>query len=460
MSYRKFKPNDILLNTMKTYPSCEFLIFDGRVYYNNVPYRSGAIGSEVPCTGGFISLYEYNVDRNHHQTNTTVPPWGISIATAEPGDTPSPYDEGIIYPFITKDSARSSFQTAGKTSYNNEFQYGDLLQKHYPLTASITREFMYYPAGTRKQGSNTSDEDAPTTTLTNGDAFLEAPLYRHYYALKNRLNFYGLRNIHHKVIGTSSQGGRVDRWNKDDQQINLISIPSIFYGTKIKPGSVSLKMYFTGTLVGELTDPKRDGELVQRSGSVNSQFDGLRAGVVLYEEGFILLTGSWNVSAEAIPIIPASTTPAVDAISDELKWIYFGAGAQDNVTQATTGENYEKASFGLSFRGTTETQVMTMFAQAKRGQANYSNNPTFIQYGQTTLEVTSSKVYEENSNRIIKNITTSSYSDYSASFKRQVYISRIALYDGNKNLIGIASLSNPVLKEEDRDLTFKIRLDI
>jgi len=57
MSYRKFKPNDILLNTMKTYPSCEFLIFDGRVYYNNVPYRSGAIGSEVPCTGGFISLY-------------------------------------------------------------------------------------------------------------------------------------------------------------------------------------------------------------------------------------------------------------------------------------------------------------------------------------------------------------------------------------------------------------------
>ena len=124
------------------------------------------------------------------------------------------------------------------------------------------------------------------------------------------------------------------------------------------------------------------------------------------------------------------------------------------------GDNSRNASFNLSFRGTTETQVMTMFAQAKRGQANYSNNPTFIQYGQTVLEATSSKVYEENSDRIVKNITTSSYSDYSASFRRQVYISRIALYDKSRNLIGVATLSNPIRKEEDQDLTFKIRLDI
>ena len=203
--------------------------------------------------------------------------------------------------------------------------------------------------------------------------------------------------------------------------------------------------------------------MIQYSSSTDydaNNYDKKVAGVVLYDEGFMLLTGSWNLSAETVPIITASTTPVVAAISDELKWIYFGAGAQDNVTQATTGTNYKNASFNLSFRGTTETQVMTMFAQAKRGQVNYSNNPTFIQYGQTVLHATSSKVYEENPNRIIKNITTSSYSDYSASFKRQVYISRIALYDESRNLIGVATLSNPIRKEEDQDLTFKIRLDI
>ena len=32
--------------------------------------------------------------------------------------------------------------------------------------------------------------------------------------------------------------------------------------------------------------------------------------------------------------------------------------------------------------------------------------------------------------------------------------------DKNKNLIGVATLSNPVLKKEDQDISFKIKLDI
>ena len=79
---------------------------------------------------------------------------------------------------------------------------------------------------------------------------------------------------------------------------------------------------------------------------------------------------------------------------------------------------------------------------------------------QEQLQFTSSHVYEENKNRIIKNTVSSSYSDHSASFKRQVYISKVAVYDNSKNLIGIATLANPVLKKEDQDLTFKLKLDI
>ena len=96
MSYRKFKPNDILLNTMKTYPSCEFLIFDGRVYYNNIPIRSGSFNSQVPVTGGFISLYEYNVDRNQHNTGRYAPPEESRLFDYDTRVE----DEGIIYPFI------------------------------------------------------------------------------------------------------------------------------------------------------------------------------------------------------------------------------------------------------------------------------------------------------------------------------------------------------------------------
>jgi hypothetical protein len=41
-----------------------------------------------------------------------------------------------------------------------------------------------------------------------------------------------------------------------------------------------------------------------------------------------------------------------------------------------------------------------------------------------------------------------------------VYISKVAVYDAAKNLIGVATLSSPVLKEEEQDYTFKIKLDL
>ena len=58
------------------------------------------------------------------------------------------------------------------------------------------------------------------------------------------------------------------------------------------------------------------------------------------------------------------------------------------------------------------------------------------------------------------NTVSSSHSDYSASFERQVYISRVGVYDKFKNLIGVATLSNPVLKKEADEYSFKIKLDI
>ena len=55
---------------------------------------------------------------------------------------------------------------------------------------------------------------------------------------------------------------------------------------------------------------------------------------------------------------------------------------------------------------------------------------------------------------------SSSYTNYEENFKRQVYVSKVAVYDENKQLIGVATLSNPVLKEEEQDLSIKIKFDI
>ena len=78
----------------------------------------------------------------------------------------------------------------------------------------------------------------------------------------------------------------------------------------------------------------------------------------------------------------------------------------------------------------------------------------------TCLLQTSSTIFEENPKRTIKNIASSSFASHNEPFKRQVFISRIGIYDEDKNLIGVATLANPVLKEEENDLAFKIKLDI
>ena len=43
---------------------------------------------------------------------------------------------------------------------------------------------------------------------------------------------------------------------------------------------------------------------------------------------------------------------------------------------------------------------------------------------------------------------------------RDSIISKVAIYDEKRNLIGVATLANPVRKTEDRQYTFKLKLDL
>ena len=422
MSFRKFGPNDIYINTMKAHPNVEFFIYSGSAYYNNMPFRTASF--HPPGAGdntkhnifgvgtGFISLYEYNINRSS----------GSMDVDASLGDSDW-WVNPLIYPYISKDSARASFKTAGPISqddYNTEFVYGDTLKGVFPQYATITREWI-----NRASSSNPSNHNM------------------HFFSLKNTLDLYGTISPHYLV---SSQYG-----DKNTQKLNLIHIPSIFYGTQIKAGTVSLKFWITGTLAGELQDQKENGELIQ-VGPAGSTGSGSVAGVVLYNEGFILLTGSWDLNGDTYNLKPNEPKPP--------RWRYWGAGCHDGLSWAASDASREAASFGLNFQGTTKTQTLTMYTHAKKGQVNYSNNPTFLMSGSEQLEYTSSHVYEENSSRLMTNTVRSRYSDYSASFRRQVYVSKVGVYDEQNNLLGVATLSSPVLKREDEDLSFKIKLDI
>jgi len=183
---------------------------------------------------------------------------------------------------------------------------------------------------------------------------------------------------------------------------------------------------------------------------------GSVAGVVLYKEGFIVLTGSWDLTSSTAPTHKEEYTAGSLSLP---KWVYFGEGANDNSGSLVTG-----SSFQLAFSGTNHIPTVTMLAHAKRGELNHSNNPTYITYGQNTGSMTGSGefgYYKEAENISIKNTISSSYGcDFTGSFKKQTFINKIGLYDENKNLIAVAKMATPVRKLETDEYTFKLKLDL
>ena len=241
--------------------------------------------------------------------------------------------------------------------------------------------------------------------------------------------------------------------------MNLISIPSIFYGSSIKKGSVDLKFFVTGTLIGRVRDENRNGELIQvgPAGSVES---GSVAGVVLYNEGFMILTASWDLGDGSHTINYNNDGSPVAS-----SWLQFAAGAKDGIpatdddgsTQGLTSR--ASASYDLAFEGINYVPTLTMFAHAPKGMLNNSSNPTFIQTGSYPPATGSLIVFSENPSRPIKNIVSSSYTDYEEDFERQTYISKVGIYDEDRNLIAITKLATPLKKTNKRDYTLKIKLD-
>lgn len=319
------------------------------------------------------------------------------------------------FQFITKDGSLSPFKTVSRNSFFSDFSYGDTIAGPlYPLTAKITSDF--YLKGQSR------------------------PKIR---PLKNTLNYY--RNLSDYYTYQSGSGG-----DRSDQTLRVINIPSIFYGQSIKKGSVSCKWYLTGTLIGELKDEKRNGELIQ-VGPIGSNGSGSVAGIVLYNEGFILLHGHYNLH-DAYTDEFNIYDPGVSTYSP--KWIYwFGTGSGDvSLTPSS--------SFGLNFEGVEEIPTLTMLTHAGRGEFNHSNNPTYIRYGQQQTPFSSSNAYIERNEIEIKNVVKAIYNEVEPKFEKTTFISKIGIYDENKNLIAIAKLATPVRKKENEAVSVKLKLDL
>jgi len=187
---------------------------------------------------------------------------------------------------------------------------------------------------------------------------------------------------------------------------------------------------------------------------------GSVAGVVLYNEGFVFLTGSWNLDDNHQEYYLDSVTLR------NPQWKYFASTIQsssiysDGDGGSTPTILTPSSSYYMEFEGTTVVPNLTMFATAPRNELNHSNNVTYKDVTSSTTPLINGYQYAEPSSVPIKNIVSSSFKDYDESFEKITFISRIAIYDEFKNVLGFAKLATPVKKTHKREFTFKLKLDI
>lgn len=324
----------------------------------------------------------------------------------------------LIYAFIEKDSTRHSFRTVTTTEFDSEEQFGlgDQMTLQYPLSASISR--IYVPAGVEVS------TDSQTAHANR----------KYVRALKNPIASVN-------VLGPSNKYGSLGT-----SSVNMICIPGIFAGSGIDKGTIELSYYVTGTLVATATDLYSDGRMIQTYGSVT----GSEVGVAIYNQGIVILTGSDSLHSSVDNFFSTSSTASPS-------WLSFGTG-MNQVGEELSHGTVEDSSYSVTFKATNKIPTLTMFAFSEKGEHNLSRNPTFLLDASGSNHAQTPDYCVETS-REIKKVNKSPYADHQEEYENVTYISKIGIYDKDKNLIGVASLANPVKKTEKRDFMFKLRLD-
>ena len=130
--------------------------------------------------------------------------------------------------------------------------------------------------------------------------------------------------------------------------------------------------------------------------------------------------GNTNVSASFIPDLMVSAS--IDQLVDHLASTRFGSGS----FTATT------------FQNVTNINSTLIFCRATADEFNYSSNPTFRN---SNGEITVIDPGDDTGQRTFTFVTT------------------VGLYNSNNELLGVAKLSRPVEKNDEKDLTVRVRLD-
>jgi len=172
----------------------------------------------------------------------------------------------------------------------------------------------------------------------------------------------------------------------------------------------------------------------------------VNAGLLFYDQGIVVLdakkimSGTQHVSG----VINAMSTTGTSVIGSaagnpNAKFIpdLFVSASIDNIIDHLASCRYQSGSLtALTLQNNTNINSTLVFCRATADEFNYSANPTFTNSDGGII--------------VIDDPTTE---------RTFSFITTIGLYDANDNLLAVAKLSRPIEKNDEKDLTFRVRLD-
>ena len=215
------------------------------------------------------------------------------------------------------------------------------------------------------------------------------------------------------------------------------SYDNIFNQTAIHPSSASV--IFTD--VGAASSIERSqfggdvGNIVLSSDTTQT------VGLMFYQKGIAVLDlrralSDTQIMSGTIDSVGAhNTTPMSASFLPD----FVNSASMDDIIRHVATERFGTGSNTfLTFQNNTKINSTLVFCRATADEFNYSSNPTYTDSEGRVLVIDESQQGQE---------------------KSFSFVTTVGLYDANEELLATAKLSRPVEKNDEKDLTFRVRLD-
>jgi hypothetical protein len=213
----------------------------------------------------------------------------------------------------------------------------------------------------------------------------------------------------------------------------VINFERARYKQSIFPGSLNLKLSGSGIQSLYLTDDSIDNPISQFLGSTRvyqliSGSNGTAG--ALANSGYVLGSGSYGLvfpDLGTILINPRAVSQSINLTPSRTN-NSSGNNNQKLITAISGG-----ASFTINSQETLTSDYV--FVRARNSEFNYSENPSFI--SGSTGEV----IYDDFINA------------------PQVYLTTIGMYNDSNELVAVAKMSRPLLKDFTKEALIRVKLD-